>query len=272
MSGEDRRSSAPQGPPWSLDLLADLHAGVLDEAEADELRRQVAADPEAREVLAALDATGNDLADLPPLTIPDDVAARIEAALEEEVRAWSQSTASAGVSSLPTADRPASQQHTGQAQVVDFAEARRRRRRRFGLGAGLLAAAAAVTGVVVLTTGTMGTRTNEEAAGPPPAPSAPPPLALQGDQVTLSGAQFSEALGAKQYGALSDPQKLIGCLQANGVKSGKPMGAREITLNGRPAELLILPAGKIGEFRLLTVGPECGPGTPATISDSMFGG
>ena len=57
MSGESRRAEAPQGPPWSLDLLADLHAGVLDGPTADELRRQVEADPEAREIMAALDAT-----------------------------------------------------------------------------------------------------------------------------------------------------------------------------------------------------------------------
>ena len=48
--------------------------------------------------------------------------------------------------------------------------------------------------------------------------------------------------------------------------------AREITLDGQRALLLVLPGGEIGQFRLLAVGPECGPGNPATLSDATFGG
>ncbi|HEY0638139.1 MAG TPA: hypothetical protein VGD67_10870, partial [Pseudonocardiaceae bacterium] len=71
-------------PPLSLELLADLHAGVLDDRFAEEVRAQVAADPQAQATLAALDATTAQLGDLPPITIPDDVAARIDAALRDE--------------------------------------------------------------------------------------------------------------------------------------------------------------------------------------------
>ncbi|GAA0507904.1 hypothetical protein GCM10011581_20250 [Saccharopolyspora subtropica] len=263
MSGEQRRSGAPQGPPWSLDLLADLHAGVLDQQTADELRVQVQDDPEAREILAALDATGADLAALPPLSIPDDVSARIEAALEDEVRAWAEQQGSAPATA--PADQPG-------AEIVDFAAAKRRRRRRFTLGAGLVGAAAAAAAVVFSVLPS--TQTSSDLAQPN-ATTAPGrgPLALQGDRVTLNGQQFSEVMGSEQYvSALTDPQQLIGCLQANGVSSGTPLGAREITLNGRLAQLLILPTGGLGQFRLLAVGPDCGPGNPATISDSTFGG
>ncbi|MGP4018630.1 hypothetical protein [Saccharopolyspora sp. 5N708] len=259
MSGEQRRTGAPQGPPWSLDLLADLHAGVLDQQTADQLRVQVEDDPEASEILAALDATSSDLAALPPLTIPDDVSARIDAALENEVRAWAQQQGA-----------PAAPPATAGGQVIDFAAAKQRRRRRYTLGAGLVGVAAAAAAVVfsVLPSTDSGGDQAQSSATPP----AVPPLALQGEQVQLDGEQFAELLKTEQYSsALADPQQLIGCLQANGVNGGKPLGAREITLNGRPAQLLILPGG-LGQFRLLAVGPECGPGNPATISDSTFGG
>ncbi|GAA2821986.1 hypothetical protein [Saccharopolyspora taberi] len=254
MSGEERRSGAPQGPPWSLDLLADFHAGVLDQETSDRVRVQIQEDPEAREVLAALDATTSDLSDLPPLTIPDDVSAQIDAALAAEVKAWSAETAEP------------------QAQVVDFAAAKQRRRRRFTLGAGVLAAAAAVAGIVVFSSGLVGPGDTNSAQPPAGTPSGPPPLAFQGE-VRLEGQEFSEALDKPQYiSSLADPKQLVGCLQANGVRSGNPMGAREVTLDGKPGQLLILQGGGIGRFRLLTVGPDCGPGNPAVMSDTTIGG
>ncbi|MGH3467716.1 MAG: hypothetical protein ACRDQF_08315, partial [Thermocrispum sp.] len=75
------------GPPWSVDLLADLHGGALDEAQAAQLWPLVQADPEAMAVLSALDATTSDLATLagaPAPPMPVDVAARLDAALAAE--------------------------------------------------------------------------------------------------------------------------------------------------------------------------------------------
>jgi hypothetical protein len=72
-------------PPYSHDLLADLHAGVLDDASADKLWPLVRADPEAAAVLARLDAVESRLGTLrdsdPAEPIPPAVAARIDAAL-----------------------------------------------------------------------------------------------------------------------------------------------------------------------------------------------
>ncbi|NUT50045.1 MAG: hypothetical protein HOV94_22450, partial [Saccharothrix sp.] len=82
MTGNARRT----GPPWSVDLLADLHAGALDPRTEAELRPLVENDPEAREILAALDATLADLRDLPPIPMPRHVAERIDAALADEAR------------------------------------------------------------------------------------------------------------------------------------------------------------------------------------------
>lgn len=254
MSGEQRRVPAPQEPPWSPDLLADLHGDVLDQQTADELRSAVAADPRASEILAALDATRADLAAIPPVTMPDEVADQIEAALRQEASAAAPAESPAG------------------AQVVDLAEARRKRRRRVSWSAGLLTAAATVGAVLIGVAPWKGTQTTPEAQPPIPGSETSQPLALAGQQVALTPGQFTEVLHSKQYGKLSDPQKLEECLLVNGVTKGRPMAAREVTLNGRPAELLVLPTGRIGRFRLLAVGPECGPGNPAKISDSSFGG
>jgi hypothetical protein len=276
MSGDNRRLGAPQGAPWSLDELADFHAGVLDEQRCAELRSVIDSDQEAQDVLAALDTTSTDLESLPPLEIPDDVATRLEAALQDEVRAWTQAPSTRGgtVTSLPPRQEAEPQPELPtQASVADLDSARRRRRR-LGWGAGLLAAAAAVVGVAVLSPALLNNNTGDDqrAVAEIPQITGPPPLAFQGNTVSLNRNQFNEVLNSDQLGALSNPQKLISCLQANGVNSGKPMGARTVTLNGRTAQLLLLSNGKIGQFRLLTVGPDCGTGNPATISDSTFGG
>ncbi|MFR9730585.1 hypothetical protein ACL03H_15280 [Saccharopolyspora sp. MS10] len=259
MSGEQQRPGTPQGPPYALDLVADLHAGALDPEEAERLLPRIQADPEAAELLAALEATSAELGELPAPEVPDDVAARLDDALRTELRSWSMIPGS----EEPVGARPEPRQ---EAEVVDLAAARARRRKRAGWTAGLLTAAAAVTGVVVLTT-TLGSGGSEQAA---PRPGSPPPLALRGD--TLPPDQLGEALNSEQYGALSDPARLLGCLQANGITSGNPLGAREVTIDGAPARALILPGGGIGKFRVLVVGQDCGPGQPATISDSTLGG
>ncbi len=273
MSGEDRRPGAPQGPPWSLEVVADFHADALDAVTTEELRPRLLEEPEAAEVLAALDATRADLdafaRDDGACPLPDDVAARIETALADEARTG------------PSAahDGPAPRESS----VVDLDAAllRSRRtggrsnRRRFGWTAAVVASAAAVLGAVALGTPVLERTSGEPHAIEPkaPAPAEPGPLALRGEDVTLSGRQLASVLGTEQYTAtLSDPERLIACLQANGVDSGTPMGAREITVDGRPAQLLVLPTGEIGRFRLLAVGPRCGPGNPATISDTTVGG
>jgi len=233
-------TAGPPGPALPPDLLADLHAGVLDEQLAAGLRARVRTDPRAREVLAALDATLADLRALPAPVIPGDVAARLDAALAEEAGA-----------ARPAAARPAA--------VADLAS--RRRRTAWG-GVGLLvAAAAAVVGVVALGTGP------PETAGSPRAER--PTLALSGSEL---GGGLDDALGAVDLGPLSQPAALRACLDANGIPPlGKPLGAREVTLDGRPGVLLVLPTGEIAQFRLLVVGPGCGPGNPALLADDVVG-
>src|SRR5437870_2958347 len=146
MTDETRGIGGTIGPPWSVDVLADLHAGVLDEAQAAELWPLVNADPEARAILDALDATRADLAslaDAPVQPMPAEFAARLDAALAAEV-------VSRQAASFLESTQPESAQHgqasqpagSGDAKVVDLAAARRRRNQRLGWGAGILTAAA----------------------------------------------------------------------------------------------------------------------------------
>lgn len=72
-------------PPYSADLLADLHAGAVDDARAAELWPLVRTDPAAMAVIGQLDAVQARLGRLresePAERIPPAVAARIDTAL-----------------------------------------------------------------------------------------------------------------------------------------------------------------------------------------------
>lgn len=253
----------PGDPPeWSLELLADLHAGALTERVAGRLRPRVAADPQARAMLAALDATVADLAALPtacPARMPDAVAQRLDAALAVEALAVESQRAD------PHPPARAAHHRAAPREPVIIMAARRRLRARW-IGAGVLAAA--VTGVAMIGVMTGGAPRADDALGAA-AVSPPAPLALSGGDL---GGALDHALGARDYGPLSRPEALRRCLDANDVPVGdKPLGAREVTLDGRPGVILVLPTTRIAQFRLLVVGPDCGPGNPARIADGMAG-
>jgi hypothetical protein len=259
MTGNDAPPTAA-GPPWPLDLLADLHAGVFDKDTAAELRTRIATDPDARATLAALDATRTELAALPPLRMPDDVAARIDRALREEAAAQ------------PVPGQGQGQGQPTMAPVVDLAAARARLRRRgLLLGAGLFTAAAAVVGIITVSGLTGGTTTGTPRAGAPhPGDQALPPLAISRADL---GDALDDALATNDYGPLGAADKLDACLAANRLDPAtvEPLGAREITLDGKPGVLIVLPTGTAARFRLLVVSPHCGPGNPATLAETIVG-
>ncbi|MBW4719458.1 anti-sigma factor family protein [Saccharothrix obliqua] len=232
MTGNVRRS----GPPWSVDLLADLHAGVLDPRDEAELRAAVAHDADAQAVLRALDATVEELHNLPPIPMPRHVAERIDAALAAEARPL--------------------------APVVDLTA--RRRRKQLGWGAGLLAAAAVAVGVVVVSTqGNTAAPTSDQQALPTTKADTPvthQPLAVKGNDF---GPVFGDVLKAQNYGPLENQDKLAGCLQGANIVSTKPLGVSPITLDGRDAVMAVLPGGKPGAFQIVVLDPDtCGPDNP----------
>lgn len=241
-------------PPYSLELLADLHAGALEDDLAEQLWPRVVADPDAAAVLVALDDTVEQLhgmAALPPsVPMPAELAARIDELLAAQT--------------TPTL-----------ASCTELGAARTRRARRGTyLGIGVLTAAAAAAAVFALGTG-LGSRdiVGTPQAGPPAEqapPARPTPLDLGSGAL---GPQALAAVGKQDLGPLSDKPTLAGCLQANGLlPTITPIGASEVVLDGRPGVLLLLPTGRPAVFTALVVGPECAVGNPATRQRMEIGG
>ncbi|NYH80802.1 hypothetical protein FHR84_004170 [Actinopolyspora biskrensis] len=288
MSGEELSAGTPRDPDWSPDVLADLHAGALDEETAGRIDPAARTDPEAVAILTALEDTRTELAGQPAFEIPEEVAARIENSLAAEpLPPPAADTGRAGRAD-PAAEsarensgpEPAEPEHPPPDNVTPIGRASgsgSRRRRAFALGSGLVAAAAAMLAVVLIIQPNQSTRedprADDTAAAPQPGGEEPSPLALTGDRVELEGQRLQEVLSSEQYvDSLVDPQRLLACLRANGIEDGSPLGSREISFNGQRAQLMVLSTGEIGRFRLLAVGPGCGAGNPATLSDTVVGG
>lgn len=65
-----------------------------------------------------------------------------------------------------------------------------------------------------------------------------------------------------EFGPLADPTRRASCLSELGYPaSSVPLGARTVTLAGRPAVVLVLPGDRSGEIVGVAVGEDCG-GTP----------
>jgi hypothetical protein len=132
----------------------------------------------------------------------------------------------------------------------------------------LVAAAAAVAAVVV---GVLTTTAPSGAPPPSALPTAPAP-----EVPVLAGGDGPSALraglGRSDYGPLGDPGRLAGCLGAHGVPAGaRPVGARQVVVDGRAGVLFVLPTGVAARFRVLVVEPGCAAGAPLTLSDTLVG-
>ncbi|WP_127784532.1 hypothetical protein [Rhodococcus sp. X156] len=227
-------------PPYPLDLIADLHAGVLEPDLAEALWPRAAADPHAAQILAALDATVAQLStahapDAGP--VPAELAARIDAALAAEP-----------------------------AGVGDLAAARTRRRssRRTTTAAVAGLSAAAVAAVVALSV-TLGP---QDVTGTPQAISTPSSAAVAPLDLGSGtpGPQALRAVGKQDLGPLA-ADALAGCLTANGFPATAPvLGSSEVVLDGQPGVLLLLPTGQAAVFTALVVGPDCATDNAATRS------
>ncbi|WP_435121282.1 anti-sigma factor family protein [Amycolatopsis thermoflava] len=252
---DESRGIEAAGPPWSVDLLADLHAGVLDDDEAARLWPLVQADPEARAIIDALEATTADLADLsadvPPM--PAEFAARLDAAIAEESR------------------RAFPQQQPGVAPVVSLDAARRRRNKRIGWISGVVAvAAAAVAAVAIAIPGGTSPSSSGNVAAPPPGQSAQqPPLNLRSDQAASAVGQMQ---GTFDYGPLGGADALQRCLTAAGfADTAKPIGVRQGSIDGQPAVLTLLTTGQLAKFRLVAFAPTCGSDNAGVLLDKVIG-
>ncbi|MDV3123400.1 hypothetical protein M1247_00605 [Mycobacterium sp. 21AC1] len=217
----------PPDGPISPELLADLQAGLLDDAAATRLRHRVRSDPDAAATLAALDRVRRDLAALgadheSAPQVPPEAAARIGATLR---------------AAAPPAHAAGSQGH---------------RLRLFGAIAGACAAVLAIG---------LGVGTLLRAPDRPPAPIrvgqltvSPPPL-----DIGLSTSQILELLAVPpELGPLSDPQRRAACLSTLGYPSGvRVLGGRGLDLLGRQQVLVLLAADTPNTVVGLVLAPDC---------------
>ena len=292
-------------------LLADLDAGLLDEAAAREVRAAAAADPEAQAVLDALAATRAELAAVPDPPVPPALAARWLAALAAEqshiAAAPSQAdphtprqTAADHPLTSASAERPADQpphpaipaaqspphpaDHppTSPHPPASRDLAHRGRPRR---------------------TSARPDRTSAPRSAPPrygggkarrrsallrrPAVVAGVLLvavvaaaALWRDRAAPGVdrqqlvAHALSAVGAHDTGGLDDPARRAGCLRAVEAPVGDDaplLGGRQVTFEGRPGVLLVLGTGTRGAFDVVVVDPACGPAGGALLAASRVG-
>jgi len=239
-----------------VDILADLQAGLLDDADAARVRRQVRADPEAQRILQALNRVRRDVAaaGADPSTAPDApprVLARISAA-------------------LTSADPPSSGSRGG----AHLARPGIRPARMLAGVAGLCAVVAAIAvGTVALV--------NE----PEPAPSTPataehitvstPPMVIP-----LSQAQILALLDQRpDYGplagplssSLNDPPRRVSCLSGLGYPASTPvLAARPIEINARPGVLLVLPGDAPNNLAVFAVALNCSAADTGLLANTQI--
>ncbi|PPK68085.1 hypothetical protein V5P93_007433 [Actinokineospora auranticolor] len=246
------RGPDPDGPPWSVDLLADLHAGLLDPGHSALLWPRVNADPEAKAIIDALDSVKVGLGELsgaPVPPMPARFAARLDAALEAEVR---QAFAGSGAPvALQDPPRPEP------APVLDFAAAASRKRgRRNAWGVGLLTAAAAAVAIGFVVLPGKGPTTDGVAVPAPGGSADTGPLAVREHEVAGVVGQVNNRF---DYGDLKDKATAERCVAANGVDAKAQLaGVRPITLDGKSGTMLLLIVpGEKNPFRVLVVKPDC---------------
>ncbi|MFD6518002.1 hypothetical protein [Rhodococcus sp. NPDC060176] len=228
-------------PPFSEDLLADLHAGVLDPETSASLWPLVHADPAAHAFVTTLDGVTTSLAALnsretPHDRIPNLLAERINSALDSQ---------------------PSHVEAPAETTVVPF----RRRPQAWVLGA---AAAVAVAFVIIV----IGTRDSEPPESVVAQPSTPATSAVDDpDSVSLLS-----LIGSKNLGPLDDPSKLAGCLRANDIDEGRPLlGSGEVRIDEAPAIVLLFAGSQPRQITALTVGTDCSEGNPNTLSVKNIG-
>ncbi|MDM4139605.1 MULTISPECIES: hypothetical protein [Mycobacterium] len=237
--------SAGSDPPLTVELLADLQAGILDDADAARVRRQIRADPRAAGVLDALNQVRRDVAaaGADPGSAPDappEVVGRISAALR---------------SADPGPAGPAT--HTARPHT--------RSARTIAAAAGLCAALAAIGfGTVALL------------HAPEPAPDTPGDI----QHITLSTPPMqiplsqNEILGlldrSPDYGALGDPPRRASCLTGLGYPaSTQILGARPVEINARPGIVLVIPGDSPHLLAVFAVSPNCSAADTGLLANTQ---
>ncbi len=243
-SAEHRAADAD--PPLTVELLADLQAGLLDDDSAARVRRRVREDPAAEEILRALNQVRCDVAAMGahPTSAPDvppQVTARISAALRSAGEAQGRSSAA----------------HSARPQIRP-------------------AKVAAMTAGVGAVLAAIGVGTAALINAPEPAPSTPataqhitvstPPMTIP-----LSEAEILGLLNrSPDFGPLTDPARRASCLSGLGYPaSTQVLGARPIDINARPGVLLLLPGETPADVAVYAVALNCSAADTGLLANTQ---
>lgn len=226
-------------PPFSEDLLADLHGGVLDPETSEGLWPLVEDDPVALAYIRKLDNVTHSLRtwddNSVSETIPPELTARLHTALDNE-RKQQRIQHDSGSNAVPI-----------------------RRTRHKWVIAGAAAAAVAVAAVLIAVH--PAEPATELTAQPTPTVNENP-----------DPENFLTLIGSKNLGPLNDPDKLAQCLQANGFDDDQQLlGSGEVTVDGNPAVVLLLRGTLPRQITALAVGPDCSADNPNTLSIKNIG-
>ncbi|WP_280468685.1 hypothetical protein [Nocardia cyriacigeorgica] len=263
--------SVPQ-PPFSAELLADLHADNLSREQSEQLWPAVHGDPEAQQYLRSLDevsaqlrALGRDDRIIHPM--PDEVSARLWQWAEELGPAEPDAEPTARITELPglsdatryEAESPGIP--TSPAAPVVSLDERRRRRMRMLTAAAAAVAVIACAAIVVATVRDNGTVS--PTAGPTTVDTSP------GEDLDATVALG--ALGRHDVaGPLADSAELAGCVAAAGYDR-TVLGSTDMTFRGADAVLILVAGTTPGGITALVVEPGCRTGEPGVLAVTDIG-
>ena len=246
-------NAADKEPPLTVELLADLQAGLLDDDDAARVRRQVRADPDAAGVLRALNQVRSDVAAVgaDPTSAPDAppaVAARISRSLVALRSAGESGTAGAVHSARP---------HMRPARLIA------------AVAGGCAVAAAVGVGTMALVNAPTPTPSTQKTAEHITV-STPPPV------IPLSQAQILGLLNrSPDYGPtagpLNDPARRASCLTGLGYPaSTQVLGAQPIDINARPGVLVVLPGDTPDNLDVFAVALNCSAADTGLLASTQI--
>ncbi|MEV6136222.1 hypothetical protein AB0L63_09185 [Nocardia sp. NPDC051990] len=273
--------SVPQ-PPFSPELLADLHADNLAPELSEQLWPVVRNDPDALRFLNSLDDVSAELRALGRderviHAMPADIAARLAEFVEGLDAAWEPSERVAPLHRLPSVTaRPESTATVWPESADDATDSepvnptpgtasiplpqRRTRALRWLAAAAAVVAVAASVAVVV-----------DALRGHEVSPSAQPSTGnvQLGDELDTTVAL--SALGRNDVtGALGAPTALNRCVHANGLDR-TVLGSTNTTFQGKDAVLILLTGPRPHKITALVVGIGCGGDDPQRLALTDIG-
>jgi len=265
-------------PPFSADLLADLHADNVSPDSAAELRNAVRDDAEAQSYLGALDGVRDQLRELGSdesiiHAMPADVADRLGQLAEELGGPVPAELDDHGFDAEPADAKP-----TQPSNTVALPDLSHRRESRTGGQRSLRLLAAAAAAIIAIAGVSIMVNTARDSDTEPVA--APPTATTDADSAgteptvtdtAITPAVALTALGRNDVsGRLAEPTALTGCIRAAGVDQGI-LGSTNMDYQGSSAVLVLVGGGQNAQITALIVGPGCKAGDPQVLAVTDIG-